>query len=75
MNLPLKHNIRYAQHFAKMNSILNLIKTVLNFWFIFFYFFNISVKNCFLSFLYLNCCELFEVFNPRVNKAIIIILQ
>ena len=37
---------------------------VLDFWFIFSYFFNISVKYCFLSFLYL-ICKLFEVFNPR----------
>ena len=36
---------------------------------------NISVKYYFLLFLYLNCCKLFEVFNPRINKAIIIILQ
>ena len=29
--------------------------------------FNISVKCCFLSFLYLNCCKFFEVFHPRIN--------
>ena len=44
-----------------------------NFWSIFFYFFNISVRFCFLSFLHLNCCKLFKVFNPRINKAIIIL--
>ena len=121
MKLPLKHDIRYLQHFTKMNSercqaseeelfvktvnYLKPLKAVITkrstlgiwwgseyastfpklyiwkggrfsvFWFIFFYFFNISVKYCFLSFLYLNCCKLFEVFNPRINKAIIIILQ
>ena len=32
-------------------------------------------KILFISFLYINCCKLFEeVFNPRINKAIIIII-
>ena len=35
-------------------------------------FFNISVKYCFISFLYLNRCKLFVAFNLIINKAIII---
>ena len=36
--------------------------------------FNISLKCCCILFLYLNFCKLFEVFNPRINKTIIIVL-
>ena len=40
--------------------------------------FSFSYRLCkilFTSFLYLNCCKLFEeVFNPRRNKAIVIII-
>ena len=123
MKLPLKHEICYAQYFAKMNSeccqasevelfvkTVNHIKllkaviakrsilgiwrgseyastftnlgrvllddqihyiiTVFNFWIIFFYFFKVSVKYCFLSFLYLNCCELFEFFNLIIKLLV-----
>ena len=60
---------------GEFSQYIRCIKMVLDFWFIFFYFFNISLKYCFSSFLYLICYKLFEAFNPRINKAIIIILQ
>ena len=53
---------------------IRCVKMVLNFSWFFFQFFNISVKYCFISFVYLHCCKLFEIFNPRINKTIIIIL-
>ena len=50
-----------------------LLKNGFKFWVYFLLVFKISVKYCLISFLYLNC-KLFEVCNPRINKAIIILL-
>ena len=59
---------------GRFSGQIRCINTVLNFHFIFFQFFNIIVKYCLYHLLYLNCCNLFEeVFNPRIDKAIIII--
>ena len=81
--LDIWRGSEYASTFLKLNiwkgEVLGVDplhkKTVLNFWLISFYFFNISVKYYFWTFSYLNCCKLFEVFNPKINKAIIITLQ